>query len=130
VVSASAGERRFYLGTDEWDALTWLRQEGRPEVVLCAPETGMFVPAWAGQPVVYGHPFETVAAEQRLGEVTAFWAGEMTAEEQVSFLNDRRVRYIFVGPRERELGAWQPAESGALEPVFESSGVIIYEYRR
>jgi len=130
LVLVFAGESRFYLGKDEWDALNWLREEGQPEVVLCAPEIGMFVPAWAGQPVVYGHPHETASAQQRLGEVTAFWKGEMTASERTCFLHDRRVRYIFVGPRERELGTWQPGEGGPFVLVFDSPTVAVYEYER
>jgi hypothetical protein len=96
--------------------MTWLRENvGHENVVLCAPRTGMFVPAWAGQRVVYGHPFETVNAERREALVEAYWSGEMSAAEQNTFLQENRVEYLFVGPRERGLGAEGQGDGGAEE---------------
>ena len=128
MMSAAAADGRFYLAADEWSALGWLREFGDPKVVLCSPETGMFVPAWGGQPVVYGHPFETVDAKERLGEVSVFFGGTMTKDEQTAFLHDRRVGYVLVGPREHALGTWQPDVGTMFKAVFESPGVIVYEY--
>jgi hypothetical protein len=113
----------FYLEDEEWAALLWLRENADADsVVLCAPETGMFVPAWAGQPVVYGHPFETVEAEEREAQVLSFYQGGMDPAEQAQFLAESRVAYVLFGPRERALGdARAPGE-----PVFESDGACIY----
>jgi hypothetical protein len=129
LLAALAGEPWFYLSEGEWATLEWLRDEGQPDaVVLCAPQMGLFVPAWAGQPVVYGHPFETVDAERRKAQVEAFWAGDMDPAEREVFLQENRVGYVLVGPRELENGEWR-MESGELggEPVFETSGVKVYE---
>ena len=129
VLAALGGETRFYLSDGEWQALEWLRKEvDRDQVVLCAPQTGMFVPAWAGQPVVYGHPFETVDAERRKAQVEAYWAGEMSPAERESFLRENRVGYVLVGPRELEIGDWWLG-TGKLEgePVFEAGDVRVYE---
>jgi len=125
VLGAMGGEPRYYLSDGEWAALEWLREEAdHDHVVLCAPQTGMFVPAWAGQRVVYGHPFETVDAEQRAVQVEAYWAGEMDALGQESFLQENRVRYVLVGPRELGIGDWG-LEIGEL--VFEAGDVRVYE---
>ncbi len=127
VLAALGSEPRFYLSDGEWRALEWLREEvGRGQVVLCAPETGMFVPAWAGQRVVYGHPFETVNAERRKAQVEAFWAGEMTTLEREVFLRENRVRYVLVGPRELALGAGELGSRGAGDLVFETDDVRVY----
>lgn len=126
VLTSLAGQPWFYLGAGEWAALEWLRDEGAPDaVVLCAPQTGTFVPAWAGQPVVYGHPFETVDAERRRAQVEAYWAGEMSATEAQSFLRQNRVAYVLVGPREREIGGWR-GEIGDGGLVFEGGDVRVY----
>ena len=115
----------FYLSDGEWAALEWLRNEGRPDaVVLCAPQMGTFVPAWAGQPVVYGHPFETVEAERRRAQVEAYWAGEMSGAERQAFLGENDVGYLLVGPRELEIGDWGLGIGG--HPEFEAAGVKIY----
>jgi len=136
LLAAVAGEPWLYLSNGEWAALEWLRDEGEPSaVILCAPQTGLFVPAWAGQRVVYGHPFETVDAEKQKAQVEAYWAGEMSPSEQKSFLRENRVRYVLVGPRELEIAdcgsqiadcKLQIAESSG-EPVFEAGGVSVYQ---
>jgi hypothetical protein len=123
---ALAGEPWFYLSDGEWAALEWLRVEGDPDaVVLCAPQMGSFVPAWAGQPVVYGHPFETVNAEQRREQVEAYWAGEMSATEEESFLRENGVGYVLVGPRELEIRDWGLG-SRDWDLAFEAEGVSAY----
>jgi uncharacterized membrane protein len=128
LVAAWAGEPWFYLSDGEWAALEWLRDEGRADaVVLCAPQMGPFVPAWAGQPVVYGHAFETVNAEQRRALVEAYWAGDMGPAEQETFLRENRVGYVLVGPRERALGAEEQGRIGVDPPVFEAEDVRVYE---
>jgi hypothetical protein len=111
-----------YLDGREWAALMWLRDQADPEgVVLCSSHLGLFVPAWAGQPVIYGHPFETIDAEKRQALVDAFWSGEMDAAERAAFLEANRVRYVLVEP---EVTDWQP-EGEKL--VFETGGVSVYD---
>jgi hypothetical protein len=125
--SSLSGEPWFYLSAGERAAFAWLRDDGRPDgVVLCAPQTGTFVPAWAGQPVVYGHPFETVDAELRRASVVAYWSGEMSATEQETFLQENRVGYVMVGPRERPLATRERSSTGLGDLVLESEGVRIY----
>jgi len=109
----------LYLGNGEWAALAWLREHAPPDtVVLCAPETGLFVPAWAGQRVVYGHPFETIDAATRQLQVEQFWSGE----RDESWLEQLGVGYIIYGPRERALG---PPPQG--EPLFSAGDAAIYQ---
>jgi hypothetical protein len=125
LLAAQGGSPWFYLDDGEWAALAWLRDRRQPgAVVLCAPQTGSFVPAWAGQPVVYGHPFETVDAERRRTQVEAFWAGEMGTAEREAFLRENRVTYVFAGPRELGGGTWA-LDLG--ERVFQAGGVSLYE---
>ena len=136
LLAALTGEPRFYLTGDEWNALAWLRDNGHSDsVVLCAPQMGLFVPAWAGQPVVYGHPFETVDAERREVQVVAYWAGDMSSAEREGFLQENRVGYVLEGPREVQIaGCTEESESCLSQPetpggvlVFESGGVRVYE---
>jgi hypothetical protein len=134
VLAALSGEPLFYLSDGEWQALEWLREEvDHNQVVLCAPQTGAFVPAWAGQRVVYGHVFETVNAERREAQVTAYWIGQMSSAEQASFLQENRVGYVLVGPREVQLATGD--RSGRTEfqvtgmedsLIFEAEDVRVY----
>jgi hypothetical protein len=122
-LTALQGAGLFYLTDGEWAALSWLGENAESDaVVLCSPEMGIFVPAWAGARVVYGHPFETVDAERREAQVLAYFAGEMDSAEHDLLLEDARVSFVVVGPRERALGDVLP--SGEL--VFQSEDTSIY----
>jgi uncharacterized membrane protein len=124
---AAARDPRIYLTTNEAAALTWLQANASHDaVVLASPQTGGFVPAFAGQRVVYGHPFETVNAKAREAQVESFYAGTV---DRAQLLNDYAVSYIIVGPRERELGALD-ATKLPLEEVFASGDVKVYRVKR
>lgn len=129
-MAALGREPVFYVSEAEWEAFTWLHRVGKgitsaDGVVLCAPTTGMFIPAWAGQRVVYGHPFETIDAQRREAQVTAFWSGAISGVEQERFLRENNVRYLFVGPRERALGNVRLGDGFHLR--FQTGDVAVYE---
>jgi hypothetical protein len=128
LLATQAGHPLLAPSEGDWAAFTWLRENAdTSRVVLCAPDTGNLVPAWAGQRVVYGHPFETVDADRRKVQVEAYSAGEMGEAERETFLAENRVSLILVGPRERALGAGETWQPGAAELVFEAEGVKVYE---
>jgi hypothetical protein len=122
IVGHLATASDFYLSDGEWAALEWLREDGRPgAVVLTTVRMGLFVPAWAGQPVVYGHPFETVNAKDRHAQVEAFWTGAMGAGEREEFLQENDVGYVLVDSENEGLAIsdWRLA--------FEAGDVRLYD---
>jgi hypothetical protein len=107
-------------------ALDWLAANTSPDdLVLAAPETGLFIPAWAGNRVVYGHPFETIRAQERKAEVAQFFATHDMAFQR-GLLSRYEARYVVVGPREQSLGGTINPESLALVTVFESEAVTLF----
>jgi len=129
---ASSPTSWLYLTNGEWAALQWLRNRPESEqeaVVLCAPQTGTFIPAWAGQRVVYGHPFETTNAEQREEQVEAYWTGRMTTAQQAAFFRENDVRYVLSGPREQALAADTEKRAEVGDLVFEKDDTRIYAVR-
>jgi hypothetical protein len=124
---AAARDPRIYLTTNEMAALNWLQTNAsRDAVVLASPELGGFIPAFAGQRVVYGHPYETVEAEVREQQVKDFFAG---AIDQARMIGDHAVTYIVVGPREQKLGTLD-LQGLPLEEVFTAGDVIVYRVKR
>ena len=120
---ALARDPRIYLTTDEYSAMHWLdMNEPAERVVLSSPELGSFVPALAGQRVVYGHPYETVQATQREQQVKDFYAGTI---DRAGLLREYDVAYVIVGPRERALGQIDPAAL-PLQEVFTAGDVKVY----
>jgi hypothetical protein len=118
----------FYLSRAEAQALAWL--EGNTPVealVLAAPDTGLLIPAYTGRRVLYGHPYETVNADEEKAQVTEFFQGNLASP--ADFLSQRAVSYIFYGPRERKLGTL-PSQI-EIQPVYTTSSpggsaVVIY----
>ncbi|MCX8061428.1 MAG: hypothetical protein N3D16_02470 [Anaerolineales bacterium] len=94
----------IFLYREEVEAFRWL--EGhlpKDSVVLAAPASGSFIPAWTGLRVVYGHPFESIYATERKNLVEKFYRGQMSQQELKTFLADYSVDVILWGIRERDI---------------------------
>jgi uncharacterized membrane protein len=118
-------DARLFVSADEALAMDWLKgNSARDAVVLASPEMGLFIPAWAGRRVVYGHPFETVDAERTKARVQDFFAAGTDGAQRQTMLHEWRVALVFVGPRERKLGL----SSGVPgRPVYQNATVAIYQ---
>lgn len=125
LASSSAALRppdpRLFFTQDEAATFEWMAVNAAHDaIVLAAPETGLFLPAWADVRVLYGHPFETVDAERMRMLVEQFYADTI---DRAEVLRANHVDYIFYGPNERELG---PNDFGLI-PIFTSGDVMLYQ---
>ena len=96
-VSAVGTKNPYVLMNEaQWEAMTWLRENVDSDmVVLADEELGTLVPAWGGGArVVYGHPFETLAAGAKRAAVNDFFSGQMTADQQAEFLDAYDVQVV------------------------------------
>lgn len=91
----------FYTSGDELQMLSWLQGHADPRdaVVLASPQVSLILPIH-GLRVVYGHPFETIHAQEREKSVIDFYSGK-----DCSVIEREGVRYVVVGQRERDLAA-------------------------
>jgi hypothetical protein len=126
VLTAAAGQADTVYSSDEVLATDWLATHSAPEAVIWASyAVGSFIPARSGRHVVLGHWTETVdLADKRSATVRFFGAAEDA--ERRALLNRYGVDYVFYGPREQALGAFDPEGVGYLEPVFRVGDVTIY----
>jgi hypothetical protein len=109
---------------DEAAAIAWLREHTAwTDTVLTPPESGQFVPAWAGNRVVYGHPFETIDARNKQAEVTHFFSPEATTSERRALLDRYRVRYLFVPSPALDLDL----TALGLIPVWTRGEAVLYK---
>ncbi len=135
VFGAGSHDPAVYLTRGEYAALQWI-EANTPAgaLVLCGDESGLLVPAYTGRRVLYGHLFETVAAEGEKATVQRFYRGEMTAQQGRQLLAGRGVNYLWYGPRERRLSSLRPENllgigvegAGWLQRVYEQDGVTLY----
>ncbi|MBW4436265.1 MAG: hypothetical protein KME04_03975 [Pleurocapsa minor GSE-CHR-MK-17-07R] len=106
------------------DAFAWMAANGdRNDVVLAAPPVSAWIPAETGLRVVYGHPYETMDAANRLPAVRAWYAAPDSVDCE-TLLTNNRVRFVVMGPQERLLGEAACTDSLRLE--YNAQGVMVY----
>jgi hypothetical protein len=125
---AAARDPIIYLDRGEVDAFSWLsdhRGAGMPPGVLSAAETGLDIPAWAGDRVYVGHYSETInyLVRARLAH-DAICAGDPGLG---AFMAANDAKYLFIGPNERAQGVG--ALGAELFRVYDRGGVQIYRLR-
>lgn len=119
-------DRLLFLTVEEAHAFDWMANNTPPEaLVLASPETGLFIPAYCGRRVIYGHPFETVRAAEEEAAALGYFLGAGTDR---ALLEKRGVDYVFFGERERAL-AGNTGLAG-LQPVYSTGQVTIYAVNR
>ncbi len=116
----------LYLTRDEIQVMEILRQEESINVVLSGPESGLFIPAFSGKKVIYGHPYESIYSEERQELVTDFFKGEYSLEEELKIFEDYQIDRVYFGPREQVLG--QPNFIDPELLVDRSGSVRLYQH--
>lgn len=129
---AQTHDPQIYLTRGESLALDWIENNTPANaLVLASPQTGLLIPAYTGRRVIYGHPFETINAEAEKNQVMQWFgdgqtpaaASRLTQQPQ-EFLIQHHVDYVFLGPREQELGGL-PAGLN-LNEVYHAEGVEVF----
>jgi hypothetical protein len=109
----------------EIEAMDWLRTHTAPkDTVLCAYETGNYVPARAGNRVLLGLGPETVAGERKRGEVQRFFDPTETDAWRKELLGRYQIAYVLVGPNERALGSFDADSVPYLHAVYPGSSAL------
>jgi hypothetical protein len=115
---------QIYLRRDEANALDWiLKNTPENALILSAPGTGLFIPAYTGRRVIYGHPYETVDAKASKLAVTKFYESN---GQTLGDLGRFDIDYVFWGPREQALGS--RLDRPNLRQVYQSGDVIVYAW--
>lgn len=112
----------LYVSRDELAGFAWLEEHSQENaVVLTGPETGLFIPAYTGRRVIYGHPYETVDAASRKSAVERFFKKPEDKRESNIV---QEVDLIFFGPREKALAT--PGTFDSKPELFHQGEVVIY----
>lgn len=117
----------YYLHTDELAAMNWLETNGRPDdVVLASLTIGQYIPALTGEHSYLGHWAQTLDFFGKSADVNAFFNPQTSDTQRESILQKGKIRYIFVGPAEKAVGAAQVESLPGLTRVFSTPSVVIY----
>jgi uncharacterized membrane protein len=128
MVGATQQDSRLYLYRDEAEAMTWLEENTQSaDIVLASPEMGLFIPAWAGNRVLYGHPFETIEAGKKRALAETFYRPQTEESIRRGIIEGYHITYVFYGPRERELSGGQLEAVSVLSEAYTNPGITIYQ---
>lgn len=115
----------IYLLEDEVAVLKWIENNTELEtVILASPEMGLFIPAYTGRRVVYGHPYESLDALENKKIVEDIYSGKYSKTKLNQFLLDYGIDIIMVGPREINIG-FMIIPDDWLE-VYNHGGISLY----
>jgi hypothetical protein len=125
--AAATRPSALFWSADLLAGVDWLGENSSwEETVLSSFESGNLITARIGQRVVVGHWMETVDYEAKQEAVTRFFSGAMSDAERMKLLADHSVTWVLYGPREQELGDFDPASSDYLSLRFTNHSVKIY----
>jgi hypothetical protein len=117
----------IYRSGGETTALAWLDAHSRPdETVLASMPVGNVIPAWTDLRVFVGHGPETLHSVEKQADVERFFQPETPDAWRQALLRDFRIKYIFYGLQEHNLGDWNPMTATYLAPIFAEQGYTIF----
>ena len=101
-------DAKIFYSQAKNEAFNWIvANTPKESIILASEEMGLLIPAHTGRRVVYGHPFETVHAEQRKESVKRFFQGTMDHKEINRLLENDGVDYILWSDRNENATGWE-----------------------
>jgi hypothetical protein len=126
-VTAASRDSRLFWPTEVLAGVDWLGEHTKPDdTVLSSFDVGNLIPGRIGHRVVLGHWIETIGHEEKQAAVERFFAVDTPDEERFAFLEEYGVAYLFYGPQEQALGAFDPEGTRYLVQRFSHDGVRVY----
>lgn len=114
----------------EVEGMDWLRGRASAEdVVLNAYLTGSYLPYRSGARTYLGHLYETIHFEDKQRAVDHFFDASTSNAERERWLFGNRIRYLFYGRVEQQLGKFNPATAEYLKLQFQNNDAAIYLVR-
>lgn len=98
-------------------------QTNSNDVILAAPNVSIWIPYWTGARTYYGHPDETLNADERRQFVQQWYGGQASLCDDIAGMRMIQqgmlpVRYVVYGVREQALGNRTCLRNLPLEAVF------------
>jgi hypothetical protein len=118
----------IFRDSEEVAALDWLSQQVAPDdVVLASYETGNYLPAHVGARAFVGHGPESVRAAEKKALAARFFRGATEDTWRQHLLTEYEIDYVFWGPQEHKLGAFDPGMADYLQPIYGRSSYLLFE---
>jgi len=118
----------YYSSDDVLGALGWLAANAqRHDTVLAGFETGQLVPRIAGVKTYQGHYMITSNHAPKRADAQRFYGRPGDDAFKRQLVTGHRIRFVFVGPSERQPGGMEPTEHDWLKRRFSQGDAAVYE---
>jgi hypothetical protein len=118
----------LFRSSVEVDALNFLNSHTQPgEIVISAYGSGNAIPAWAPVRVVVGHGPESVKLSTFIPIVNRFYDVKTSSLARFGIITNLNIKYIYWGPKERDLGDWSPENTDGLLEIYNNGEYLIFE---
>jgi hypothetical protein len=118
----------IYRDAAEVAALDWLDGRAEPDdVFLTSYPTGNYLPARVWARVFVGHGPETVHFREKGALAARFFDAATDDVWRRDLLEAHGIDYVLWGPRERELGAFDPRATSYLQVIYDVDSYVICE---
>jgi hypothetical protein len=109
-----------FLSAGEVDLYNWISSLENNEVVLANPEIAVKIPGFTGHRVYYGHPYETVNAEEKLQNVEEWFACQSDIDLSKELLMNEKIDLVIIKQSEYDASCFD-----ALAIVYENQEFIL-----
>lgn len=118
----------FFIHENVTEAIEWLKTNAEDgSVILANEENGLIIPALARFKVVYGHPFESINADETRIFVSDFWTNKLSDNQSRNFLEEFDVDYIFCEYTNNINNC--PSITQSLEIIYNADYVVIFQVK-
>ena len=126
IQAAAEQDPTIFISSSIAEGLEWLNGNSEQDAIVLANEKiGLFIPSITGRKIIYGHPFETIYAEEEKAFVEQIFQDELSLETNQAQLAQKGVDYIFYEvDLVQDFSAWMKELEYPL--VFSNGGVEIY----
>jgi hypothetical protein len=124
--SLAAREAPIFHPTTQLEAMNWLAQQAKGEVIMAVYETGNVLPAYANVRTFVGHGPETVNSDEKRAQAKRFFSSTSSDPWRRELLEKFNVRYVYYGPHERAAGDFAPEQAPYLEELYRNEEVQIF----
>jgi hypothetical protein len=127
VINTARQPYPFFRPRAEVAAMDWLRANAHADdVVLGAYWTGSYLPLRAGTRTYLGHYYETIHFEEKQVAVDKFFDLNAGDAARRALLRENGIRFLFYGPAEHALGAFDPERAPFLLRVYANDVASVY----
>ena len=131
IITSMHPDKPIYIQNEERDAFQYLADQAKSgDVLLASYETSNSAPAWAPIHTLIGHGPESIHLATLRPQVDAFFKSGTADNVRLDLVNKYNIKYILIGPSEKELSSWEPAPDMNMSLVYEKNGWKVFMVNR